>query len=201
MRFDIIHGEECEIFELPVAGRYNGVAAALASAAVSELGVTLGQASRALRSLKRTPHRLDLIEKYGVKVIDDVYNASPLSMEAGIEYLMAVSGKRKIAVLAGMNELGADSRRYHAAVGKQAARAGVDIVVAVGEKARDIADGAERAARGAKPAVLRFADNGSAAEFLNTEKRPGDVFLVKGSRGMKMEELVGGLTGNNDIYT
>lgn len=198
LSFTIVHGEERVIFELPAAGTYNGVTAALASAACSELGVSLAQSARALRSLKRTPHRLDLIERDGVKVIDDAYNASPSSMASGIEYLMAVSGARKIAVLAGMNELGDDSRRYHREVGENAAKAGVDMVVAVGEKAEDIAEGAGRAARGGKPEVYRCADNASATEFLNSGKRPGDVYLLKGSRGMKMEEIVRGLIGDDD---
>ncbi|MDR1069069.1 MAG: UDP-N-acetylmuramoyl-tripeptide--D-alanyl-D-alanine ligase, partial [Clostridiales Family XIII bacterium] len=164
--FRIEHGGESARFSIPAAGKYNGVTAALASAAVSELGVTLEQSAEALRTLKRTPHRLDLITANGVKVIDDVYNASPSSMASGIEYLMAVSGERKIAVLAGMNELGDDSRGHHRDTGKQAARAGVDMVVTVGEKARDIADGAGReahAARDGKPQVMHFDDNASAA--------------------------------------
>jgi len=190
LSFDIVHGEESAKFNLPVAGTYNGITAAIASAAVNEIGVSLADSAQALRSLRRTPHRLALIDAGGAKVIDDVYNASPASMASGIEYLMAVSGERKIAVLAGMNELGDDSERYHAEVGEGAAKAGVDILVAIGGKAACIADGAERAAHGGKPAVYRFETNAEASEFLNSERREGDVYLVKGSRGMKTEEIV-----------
>jgi UDP-N-acetylmuramoyl-tripeptide--D-alanyl-D-alanine ligase len=192
--FDIIHGEECVRFNLPVAGKYNGITAAIATAVVNEIGVTLTQSAEALHSLKRTPHRLALIEAGGVKVIDDAYNASPSSMASGIEYLMAVSGERRIAVLAGMNELGDDSQRYHVEVGEIVAKAGVDVLIAVGDKAMDIADGAERAARKGKPAVYRFNTNAEASEFINSEKRAGDVYLVKGSHGMKTEEIVDVLT-------
>jgi UDP-N-acetylmuramoyl-tripeptide--D-alanyl-D-alanine ligase len=192
--FDIVHGEESVRFNLPVAGKYNGVTVAIASAVVNEIGVTLTQSAEALRTLKRTPHRLALTRAGGIKVIDDVYNASPSSMASGIEYLMAVSGERRIAVLAGMNELGDNSANYHAEVGEIAVKAGVDVLVTVGEKARDIAEGAERAARGGKPAVYKFDTNAEASEFLNAGKRAGDVYLVKGSRGMKMEEIVESLT-------
>jgi UDP-N-acetylmuramoyl-tripeptide--D-alanyl-D-alanine ligase len=199
LSFDIVHGEESARFNLPVAGTYNGITAAIASAVVNEIGVSLADSAQALRSLRRTPHRLALIEANGAKVIDDVYNASPSSMASGIEYLMAVSGKRKVAVLAGMNELGEDSERYHAEVGEGAAKAGVDVIVAIGDKAADIADGAQRAAHSGRPAVYRFKTNAEASEFLNAERREGDVYLVKGSRGMKTEEIVDALVGGRDV--
>jgi UDP-N-acetylmuramoyl-tripeptide--D-alanyl-D-alanine ligase len=97
-----------------------------------------------------------------------------------------------------MNELGTNSRRYHREIGMEAARAGLDMVVTVGKKAKDIAEGASRAAHGGRPAVHKFEDNAAATEFLSSEKKTGDVYLIKGSRSMKTEEIISGLIGNND---
>jgi UDP-N-acetylmuramoyl-tripeptide--D-alanyl-D-alanine ligase len=187
--FRITRGRESQRFILPVAGLYNGVNAGLAVAALRELGIGMGESSEIMRTMARTAHRLQLLECEGIKVIDDTYNAGPDSMRSGVEYLMAVSGDRKIAVLAGMNELGDRSSALHEDLGCFVAASGIDLLVTVGEKARDIAEGARMDEH------RHFADNAAAAAFLIEQKQNGDVYLVKGSRSMRMEEIVDALMG------
>jgi UDP-N-acetylmuramoyl-tripeptide--D-alanyl-D-alanine ligase len=189
--FRITHGRESQRFILPVAGLYNGVNAGLAVAALHELGIGMGEASEALRTIERTAHRLQLLECDGFKIIDDTYNAGPDSMRSGVEYLMAVTGDRKIAVLAGMNELGDRSSSLHEDLGRFVATSGVDLLVTVGEKARGIAAGA------GMDKHRHFADNDAAAAFLIKQKQNGDVYLMKGSRSMRMEDVVDALMGEN----
>src|SRR5439155_24066214 len=124
-------------------------------------------------------------------VLDDSYNANPTSMEAGLEVLRRLPAcGRRVAVLGEMRELGADTEALHAELGLAAARAGVDVLVAVGSYARHLAD----AARSAGLTNVTVAESAKAAlAFLLRELRPHDVVMVKGSRLARMEIVVEGL--------
>jgi UDP-N-acetylmuramoyl-tripeptide--D-alanyl-D-alanine ligase len=118
-------------------------------------------------------------------LLNDCYNANPLSMAAALEHLgdRAV-GHRKVAVLGDMAELGPGAPAYHREVGAAASRAGVEVLVAVGPLARNYVQGA----RGVP--TTRWAptvEQGLAA--LRTVLRPGDCVLVKGSRAMGLEVI------------
>ena len=121
----------------------------------------------------------------GGVLLNDCYNANPLSMAAALEHLdERAAGARKVAVLGDMAELGPGAPAYHREVGAAAARAGVDVLVAVGPLARNYVQGA----RGVP--VTRWAatvEQGLAA--LRTVLRPGDCVLVKGSRAMGLEVI------------
>ncbi|MGH2871144.1 MAG: glutamate ligase domain-containing protein, partial [Solirubrobacteraceae bacterium] len=108
--------------------------------------------------------------------------ANPISMRAAVDDLIANGGARRVAVLGDMLELGADEREYHARLGEHAAAAGVDVLVAVGPLAAAIADrfGGERHA---------VADADRAAKLVAELVAPGDVVLVKGSRGVGLERV------------
>jgi len=175
-------GGERADFELPIFGAYAATSAALASAGAALLGVDLGAAASALKTLKVTPHRLQAIRSGEVLLIDDSYNASPDSMRSGLESLAAAPGMRRIAVLADMNELGDESERLHFEVGRLAAALGIDEVFTFGEKAKKIAEGADALDKW-------FLDKGQLISRLEKEKQVGDVYLVKGSHSMKMEEI------------
>jgi UDP-N-acetylmuramoyl-tripeptide--D-alanyl-D-alanine ligase len=120
----------------------------------------------------------------GVTVIDDCYNANPMSMRAALTDLQATTaarnGVRRVAVLGDMLELGPDERDYHLRLGDDAEQAGVDVLVTVGPLA---AAGAERFDRES----YSVADAGEAAALLPELLQPGDVVLVKGSRGVGLE--------------
>ena len=129
----------------------------------------------------------------GWTVIDDTYNANPASMEAALAVLAARSPRgRRIAVLGDMLELGPASGEAHRAVGHLAARAGVALLLTFGREARGIGLGAVSA--GLPPDAVRHYENKEELlADLRETLRPGDLVLVKGSRGMRMEEIVSGL--------
>jgi UDP-N-acetylmuramoyl-tripeptide--D-alanyl-D-alanine ligase len=187
--FSMQYGREAIVrFRIPVPGLYGGVGAALTAAVLSRFGIPASEVAERLTGLKRTDHRLKLIVSGGLRIIDDSYNASPDSMRSAIDYLASFEGRRKIAVLAGMNELGERSGELHFGVGSYAAGAGVDILAAVGAKASGIAEGFESAARG-KQTVKSYADNEAAISALRSLTRDGDAILVKGSRSYGTEAI------------
>jgi UDP-N-acetylmuramoyl-tripeptide--D-alanyl-D-alanine ligase len=183
--FFLEHGEDMQRFFLPILGIHNATNAALAVAAASCVGVSMTEAAKLLDKFTISNK---LTGRNGMKVIDDTYNANPDSMRAALDMLETVRGIRKVAVLGDMNELGKRSAEYHRQIGAYAARKGVDLLIAVGEKAAGIAAGA----REAKPApeVLHFENKDRAWEAMKGILTAGDVILVKGSRGMSMETLV-----------
>jgi UDP-N-acetylmuramyl pentapeptide synthase len=125
-----------------------------------------------------------------VSIYNDTYNANPDSMIAALKTLASasVSGKR-IAVLGDMRELGSHGKEEHMRVGREAARLGIDFLLTFGELARSIHEAA--GIRGA----LHYDQKNMLAEYLAELVSPGDAVLVKGSRGMKMEDIVTFLEG------
>lgn len=184
-----------ERIELPVPGAHNAVNAALAASVASEFGIGLKEVKTGLSKLSLTGKRLLVKEGRGIKVIDDSYNAAPQSMKSAIDTLMNTRGKRHIALLAGMNELGEDSVRYHREVGEYAGEKRVDVLIGVGEKARAIVEGAGEYA--ATYAVW-FPDKDSFYAEMDELVREGDSVLVKGSNAYKMSEAADRLTGGQD---
>jgi UDP-N-acetylmuramoyl-tripeptide--D-alanyl-D-alanine ligase len=116
----------------------------------------------------------------GVVVVNDCYNANPMSMRAALDDLAATARGRTVAVLGDMLELGPEERRFHEEVGRHAADAGVDVLVAVGPRASAIADSFAGESH-------RVATAGDAAEILPGLVEPGDTVLVKASRGIGLE--------------
>ena len=176
---------------LPVPGAHNAVNAALAAAASAEFGLSLDEIKNGLEKLELTGKRLLVSEHEGVKVIDDSYNAAPSSMKSAINTLMSTRGERHIAVLAGMNELGEDWKKYHEEVGKYASDKHVDTLIGVGDKARAIVEGAE----GESTYAVWFPDKESFFGEMKDLIHQGDVVLVKGSNAYKMNEIAERLLG------
>jgi UDP-N-acetylmuramoyl-tripeptide--D-alanyl-D-alanine ligase len=147
----------------------------------------------AARALGAEPHgplevtlsamRGDRIELPGpVLIIDDCYNANPMSMRAALDDLAASASGRRLAVLGDMLELGPDEGRFHAEIGGYAAQRGVDVLVTVGPLAARMREAFE----GELHAV---ADAAGAATLARELLRPGDTMLVKGSRGVGLEAV------------
>jgi UDP-N-acetylmuramoyl-tripeptide--D-alanyl-D-alanine ligase len=113
----------------------------------------------------------------GIVLVNDCYNANPVSMRAALDHLATLGAERSVAVLGEMGELGPESARYHREVGEHARAAGVDFVIGVGLPARDY-----------DPDEL-VADPGEAAELLAARLEPGDAVLVKGSRSAGLETV------------
>jgi UDP-N-acetylmuramoyl-tripeptide--D-alanyl-D-alanine ligase len=157
----------------------------LAVAAVGrELGLDPPALAAALAALRLvSPRRMDVFDRPdGVTVIDDSYNANPDSAAAALRALAALGrGRRTVAVLGYLAELGEHERAGHERVGGLAAALGVDRLVVVGEQAAPIHDGASGQRQWEGRSVL-VADQEAAVAVLRRELRPGDVVLVKGSR-------------------
>jgi UDP-N-acetylmuramoyl-tripeptide--D-alanyl-D-alanine ligase len=124
--------------------------------------------------------------RLGSTIIDDAYNASPSSMEAALEVLLAESGRPRIAVLGEMLELGDHAAAAHREVGRAAA--GADFLVLVGEHAEEIAGGARAAGLG--PDRIVVVDSAAAAAEAVEARLAGALVLIKASRGMALEEVV-----------
>jgi UDP-N-acetylmuramoyl-tripeptide--D-alanyl-D-alanine ligase len=167
------------------------VADLLAAAAVSlALGLRLDEIRPALLALRPFAMRGDLVDAGGgVRVYDDSYNSNPRALEAALTSLAALPAARKVAVLADMLELGEGEKEFHRRAGEVVARAGWDVLVAVGPLAALIAEGAAGAGMSAA-SIHRFADAAAAAGGITGIVRDGDLVLVKGSRGMKTETIV-----------
>jgi UDP-N-acetylmuramoyl-tripeptide--D-alanyl-D-alanine ligase len=173
---------------LPLLGRHN-VRNALAAILVGDhFGISRADAAAALGSMRPERHRLELLTSEGIFVLDDAYNANPASMREALLLLAAIEtrGARR-AVLGDMLELGPDSERFHEEVGRQVP-AGAWLYVT-----GDFADATERGARaaGIEPGrIRRFASVPEMAAAVKKDARPEDLILVKGSRGMKLEQVV-----------
>ncbi len=173
---------------LMLLGRHN-VRNALAAILVGDhFGVPRAETAEALASLHPEHHRLELLASEGVSVLDDAYNANPSSMREALLLLGAIEtrGERR-AVLGDMLELGADSDRLHEEVGRQVPRAARLYVAGA------FAEAVERGARAAgltPDRIRRFASVPEMAAAVEKDARPGDLVLVKGSRGMRLEQVV-----------
>jgi UDP-N-acetylmuramoyl-tripeptide--D-alanyl-D-alanine ligase len=173
--------------------------APLTALAVSQaLGIPFAQAIRALRGYVPPASRMRCVPGLrGSLVIDDTYNSSPAAAMRALDALATVAPRGDsagaIAALGPMAELGPISRSQHEAVGRHAARLGLDYLVTVGDEARDTA----RAARDAgmpDDLVLELAETEEAVRALMERTKPGDVVLVKGSQSSRMERVATALT-------
>ncbi len=190
--FTLIMPEGAAPVRLPALGRHQILNALAASAAAWALGFRLDEIVQGLEALRPSQARARIVRAGGATLIDDTYNASPASTRAALKVLADLGPGRRVAVLGNMFELGAEAEEGHRQVGREAAACGVDLLVTVGELARWIAGEAVRA--GLSPeGVLSFDDKSGVSAALKERVRPGDLVLFKGSRGMKMEELLAAL--------
>jgi UDP-N-acetylmuramoyl-tripeptide--D-alanyl-D-alanine ligase len=165
-------------FHFPFAEAHNLTNALAAIAAGVALGADPnGMADRAadIGFSRFRGERLEL--PGGIVLVNDCYNANPVSMRAALDHLATLGAERSVAVLGEMGELGPDSARYHREVGEHARAAGIDFVIGIGLPARDY-----------DPDEL-VADPGEAAELLAAQLEPGDAVLVKGSRSAGLETV------------
>jgi len=153
------------------------------------LGMNLVEISEALKNYQSPPGRMRIIK--GIKnawIIDDTYNASPLSTTAALEALRAIEGKRKIAVLGDMREIGKYSEEAHQTIGEKAAEF-ADLLFTVGEKARFIKSAAIQYGL-SEEKIFHFDTQEEAGRALQNAVKQEDIILIKGSRAMKMEKIV-----------
>lgn len=182
---------------LKFVGEHNAVNACGAFAMGVSLGCTPEQCLEGLAASRPWAHRLSLHDAPGgFTVLDDCYNANPSSMGAALDTLRSFAGARRtVAVLGDMLELGATEAALHRQVGEKAVESGVQVLVSFGPRSK-AGHEAARASLGDRALHVPGADTVEpAVEFLKAQLKAGDVVLVKGSRGMKLERIVEALTG------
>ncbi|MFA4936704.1 MAG: Mur ligase family protein [Patescibacteria group bacterium] len=189
-----------------VLGRHQ-INIALAAAAIGlGLEFTAVDVSSALRNFTFPPGRMKLIPGVkNTKVIDDSYNSSPLALKEALKTLadFPLNGQAKRwAILGDMLELGADSIKLHRECGELVANLGIDYLMTVGEQSRDLGRGAGASGFG-RDNYVHFATAQEAALFVKDKLCEGDVLLIKGSQGIRMEravkELMADPTKANDL--
>ncbi len=188
----VIHaGGEQFAVEIPLAGEHNVYNALAAVCVGRQLGMTMEEIRRGILSVQTIGGRNRLIQSGGVTIIDDCYNANPVSMKASIDVLSGAPGRR-IAVLGDMGELGADEKALHAMVGEYFAGKRIDLLFCAGTLSEALAD----AARGCSTTeVYYFRDKEELIQKLAAVKKAGDTILVKASHFMGFGEIVRQLTG------
>ncbi len=177
-------------YEVPAVGRHHVQAALCAIAIAREVGLDDNQIAAGLHSFRAAPGRCDVRTIGSWTVIDDTYNASPLSVRAACEILENWDRPgRRILVLGDMLELGQQSKSLHREIGGAVAAAGIDHLLVHGHEATEVVAGA----RAAGMDVWRLGeceDYDALLTVLDCWLEPGDVVLVKGSRGMHMERVI-----------
>jgi UDP-N-acetylmuramoyl-tripeptide--D-alanyl-D-alanine ligase len=165
-------------FHFPFTEAHNLTNALAAIAAGVALGAPLAEMADRAAGIGFSSFRGERIELGdGIVLVNDCYNANPVSMRAALDHLATLGAPRTVAVLGEMGELGPGSPGFHREVGAHARAAGIDLVIGVGLPARDY-----------EPDEL-VADPGEAAELLAAKLEPGDAVLVKGSRSAGLESV------------
>ncbi|MCY0886385.1 MAG: UDP-N-acetylmuramoyl-tripeptide--D-alanyl-D-alanine ligase [Firmicutes bacterium] len=184
-RVELEEGGRTAVVTLPWLGRHQALNAALAAAAARVLGLGWPEVVQGLEAVEPGRARLRRQTVGRLTVLEDVYNASPASMEAALKVLEAAGGRR-VAVLGDMLELGSLEEAGHRTVGSRAGTV-AEVVVAVGRRARALAEAATAAGQAQ---VYWEPDAGHALERLQAVLAPGDTVLFKASRAMAFERLV-----------
>ena len=173
-------------YTMPVLGEHNAIDAALAVAAGLSVNVPMTQAARALSEVKANPRRMNAVKLGGVYVIDDTYNASPVSMNAALDVMDQIRAERKIAILADMLELGEMEKQGHLEVGRRIASSTVDVLFAIGPRAKAYAD----CASVNENIRIFYAEKLEELEpTINRMLLTGDAVLIKGSNITGVAEL------------
>lgn len=181
--------------KLNLLGIHNVYDALAATAAARVLGISPEKIQKALSEFHNSDHRQSILNIHGISIVDDSYNANPLSMEMAFRSVRQLKGNRYFLVLGDMGELGDFSEELHYKTGRKAAELGFDAVITVGTLSRLIARGA---LEGGISEISSFDSCEEAAFFLEKMVHPGDVVLIKGSHYMHMEKIPALLRGAFD---
>lgn len=186
--FLVSHGKAEWPVDLPVLGTHHVINAMLGIAVAEKLGVSAQNAICALKNYHPLAMRQQIHEANRITIIDDSYNASPDAVKSSLEVLSSFNKGRRVAALADMLELGECSQKAHFECGICAAKFGVDFLVTVGERAKEIVKGA--LSINSKLEYKECETNEQAVKALKQYLTAGDTVLVKGSRSMHTDEIV-----------
>jgi len=172
---------------LPLSGKHNVMNALAATAACLPLNISLSSIKAGLESIQATDKRLEIKKiRSGIYLLNDCYNANPASLYAAIDVLMTYPGK-KVLILGDMKELGEQEAQLHFEAGEYAKKARVDCLLAMGDLTKETVKAFGGGAQ-------HFDIKEDLLDFLQTLLAKDVSILVKGSRSMKMEEVVEGIT-------
>ena len=179
---------------IPALGSHMIYPTLMAAAVAEALGMAPDEIIRGIGAFLPTKMRMNIVRCKGdIVILNDAYNANPQSMRAAAAVLGDAQGRRKVAVVGDMKELGPGSEQFHRAVGGYFAQAGTDRLIAVGDLARFMAEGARDAGLGQAD---WFPTLDAARNALSREVRAGVTILVKASRSMAFEKIVDYLLAN-----
>ncbi|MDR7420081.1 MAG: UDP-N-acetylmuramoyl-tripeptide--D-alanyl-D-alanine ligase [Armatimonadota bacterium] len=195
-RFVLHLGSDCAEAAMPVVGAHHVLNALVAASVGWVLGESLAEIVGGLAKARVAKMRQEISTlENDVLLIDDSYNAGPRSMEAAFDVLRQVGGtRRRVLILGEMLELGVESAVFHRQAGEQAAALAPAAMLVVGPNARWYLEGATRGSQ-AVVATAWARTPHEAIPLVRDIVRPGDVVLVKGSRGIEMEHVVAALRG------
>lgn len=189
-------------FMVPVAGYHNLYNACCAAAICSYLGVDKELIKNGIEGAAAGENRMEIFEKSGKMIINDCYNASPISMKCAIDTLKTVSDENKcrsVAVLADMLELGKQSQSLHFEIGRYLKKKEIEVLIAIGEISSNICNGYAEGSGISGPDNIDSGESRKVYFFKDTESfiknaeeilKPGDCILIKGSRANKLEKLI-----------
>lgn len=186
---ELVRGGELSV-HVPLPGAHMVNNAMAAAAVALEYGLTFDEIKRGIESVEATAGRSHVIKTDDYTLIDDCYNANPVSMRAAIDLLGLANG-RKVAVLGDMFELGEDEAKLHFGVGEYAAINGVDVLVCIGELAANMYEAASKRIDN----VYLYPDVASGIEGLSQVLKKDDSVLLKASHGMHFENILKELVG------
>lgn len=181
---------DMEVF-IPIPGEHNVYNALAATCVAEQLGLSMDEIKCGIAAASTISGRTNLIHTKGMTVIDDCYNANPVSMKASLDVLSKAGG-RKIAVLGDMGELGEDEQQLHYEVGTYAGTLPIDLLFCVGTLSGKLAEGAKKQ----NPAltVKHYGTREEMTEELLATVKEGDAVLVKASHFMEFPKVVAALT-------
>lgn len=185
IKFSVLVGENKEEFYIEIPGKHNILNSLLAITAGRVLGIEYDRLKSGIKNLSVTSMRLDVVKCDNFTIIDDCYNASPDSMKAALDVMNTIKGKRKIAVLGTMKELGEESYIAHRGVGEYAAKIGVDELLSIGEYSVSYREGFNNDKN-----FKSFKSTKEVTEYLKTSIENEDIVLIKASRSMRFEDIV-----------
>lgn len=187
--FEMEYRGKTELVHLSIPGMHNAVNALAAAAVGFHFGIGRTEIKKALDAFRPYEKRMQIIKTGGITILNDTYNSNPESAIGAVRWLSMVRTKgRRIAVLADMLELGGSAEREHRRIGKEIAKEKIDYLLTFGRMSRETA-----AAADGKVETESFGDKDKLVHRLASLVAAGDIVLVKGSRGMKMEEIVSAL--------
>ena len=182
-----INGEDVKI-KVPIAGEHFVLNALCATSVGIALNIEPNKILKGIENVELTKKRMEVIEKNGITIINDAYNASLESITASLKYLLTFENRRKIAILGDILEVGKYDEELHRKVGTEVVKQKIDILVCYGKSAKYIVDQAKNEGMNEQN-IYYFDDKTKILELLKKEIKQGDVLLFKASNGMKFFDL------------